>query len=366
MLKKVSPLLVILAVSACSTPTERRQVNGSEEYVNTTTTELLAIPEGLNEPRYSREYEVPEVGAETDKTYVGKKLDIRPPLQVLPMAEGTRVEEGSDNIKIVVESIDNNTNLKQEISDSVVRFLNRQNYPIRLQDFDAGIIETDVIESTEVIEKSFWGSDKTYVLQQRYKFTIDVQPHGRTGNLMIDLIEHEEIFDDENQDIMLSDNDKRRYTIDMLNNAIAYVSVSREKALREARIQRSLGIKLSLVHATDDEGTHWVAEAPFDNAWDRLRLVLPEMGLDIIDMDKNKGLYYVNLDNSGGFWSSLWDDKSLNLKEGSYRVILEDTADKQHTNIYFRNVDDEAIDDQVIADVYDRISELMETDRKVK
>lgn len=31
------------------------------------------------------------------------------------MAEGTHVEEGSDNIKIVVESIDNAVDLKQEI-----------------------------------------------------------------------------------------------------------------------------------------------------------------------------------------------------------------------------------------------------------
>ncbi|NKF52572.1 outer membrane protein assembly factor BamC [Shewanella sp. WXL01] len=366
MIKKATPVVLLLAVTACSTPIERRQVNGTEDYINASTQSLLTIPEGLDTPRYSEEYQVPEIGKQAQNSPVGKQLDIRPPLQVLPMAEGTRVEEGSDNIKIVVESIDNQTNLKQEIYDDVVAYLNKKSIAIRSQDFDSGVVETDWIETSEVVETSLWGSDKEYVLRQRYMFTVDVKPHGRTGDLKIDLIEHEEVFDEEIQQILLTSDDKRRYTIDMLNNAIAYVSVNREKALREARIKRSLGIQLELVNPTEDEGAYWMAHAPFENAWDRLRIVLPEMGFEIIDMDKSKGLYYISLDDSGGFWSSLWGDDALELDKGNYRLVLEEANETDKTKLMFRTVDNEPVDDGAVVEVYDKLAELMEEDRKVR
>ncbi|MBR9727244.1 outer membrane protein assembly factor BamC [Shewanella intestini] len=366
MIKKATPVLLLLAVTACSTPIERRQVNGNDDYTNVQVSPLLTIPAGLSEPNYSKEYDIPKVAAQVANSPVGKQLDIRPPLQVLPMAEGTHVEEGSDNIKVVIESIDNDVNLKQEIFADVIGYLNKNNINIRNQDTTTGVIETDWIKSTEVMDSSLWGADKEYILRQRYKFTVDVKPHGRSGDLKIDLVEHEESFDEEIQDILLTSDDKRRYTIDMLNNAIAYVSVNREKALREARIKRSLGIKLSLVRPTEEQGAYWLADAKYDNTWDRLRVVLPELGFEIVDMDKSKGLYYVTLDDSGGFWSSIWGDKDLNLEKGNYRIMIEEGNEPDNTKILFKHVDDEPIADEAIIEVYDKISELMEEDRKVR
>lgn len=126
MLKQVSPLVLVVAVSACSTPIDRSQANGNFEYVEAGTSAPLVIPEGLDTPRFSKEFEIPKTGAKSNAEFVGEKLDIRPPLQVLPMAEGTHVEEGSDNIKVVVESIDNSVDLKQEIFSTVKGYLQKQ------------------------------------------------------------------------------------------------------------------------------------------------------------------------------------------------------------------------------------------------
>ena len=124
MLKKVTPLLLVAAVSACSTPLDRRQANGNDDFVNAETTPLLTIPQGLNTPTYSKEYDIPVVGNNVNKQLVGKNLDIRAPLQVLPMAEGTHIEESSDSIRVVIESIESTTDLKQEIFDVInYRFL---------------------------------------------------------------------------------------------------------------------------------------------------------------------------------------------------------------------------------------------------
>ena len=243
MLKHFTPLLLVSTLVACSTSMERRQANDDKEYLNAGTgLSELAIPDGLKNPTYSREYAIPELGPKADTSLVGSRLDIRPPLQVMPMAEGTHVEEGSDNIKIIVESVDNQIDLKREIYDYLLSFLSKRDIAISSQDYDSGVIDTDWIEYEEVIDSSMFGADKVYGLKQKYRFDLQVRPHGRTGAIVIDLLDHHEMYDGDDQDTLLTGEDKRRYTIDMLNSAIAYMSVQRDAALRAKRIQQSLGI----------------------------------------------------------------------------------------------------------------------------
>lgn len=365
MLKKVTPLFLVAAVAACSSPLERRQANGGEDYVQAEQAPMLKIPEGLKTPPYNKEYDVPALGPKANPALVGKNLDIRPPLQVLPMAEGTHVEEGSDNIKIVVESIDNNVDLKQEIFTNLDDFLAKQAIPIRSRDFDKGSIETDWIESREVLESSLWGSDKEYLLRQRYRFDVETRPHGRTANIVIHLVEHEEFYDGKEQDVMLSGEDKQRYTIDMLNSAIAYMSVKREQTIQANRLKQTLGINVDLV--TPEEGAaYWSAKASYKQVWDRLRIVLPEMGFEISDMDSAKGLYFIKFTDNSGFWSSLWNDNQLSLKEGSYRLLLEDGETLDETKIFLRDAEDQPLSNDVVSKVYESLSSLMKEERKLR
>ncbi|UAL41594.1 outer membrane protein assembly factor BamC [Shewanella inventionis] len=364
MLKKVTPLLLVAAVSACSTPLDRRQANGNDDFINAETTPLLTIPEGLNTPTYSKEYEIPAVGTKSDKSLIGKKLDIRAPLQVLPMAEGTYIEESTNNMRIIIDSIDNYADLKQEIFDVIKGYLAKNDMKLIVEDYASGLIETDWIEHTEVIESSWWGADKVYVLRQRYGYNIDVKPHGRSGSVEITLLDHEELYNGEDQQIILSGDDKRRYTTDMLNNAIAYMSVERDRAIRAAQLEKSLGISVGLVSANGSDESYWLAEAKYSSVWDRLRIVLPEMGFDVVDMDTSKGLFYINLVESGGFWSSLWGEEKLSLKKGNYRLLLEETDNADQTKILLRDVEDNPLDNESINKVNQILSDLMQEDRK--
>ncbi|MGS0682007.1 outer membrane protein assembly factor BamC [Shewanella sp. 125m-7] len=365
MLKQISPLILVAAVTACSTPIDRRQANDTDQnYQDLVIAPELVIPAGLNKPTYSKEYTIPAVGTKADKALVGTNLDIRPPLQVLPMAEGTRVEEGDDNIKIVIESIDNDIDLKQEVFDVLKEYFASKSISIRSENYELGTIETDWIESSQVIESSFWGSDKVYTLKQRYVYKVDVRPHGRSGNLTIELVEHEESYDGERQDILLSGEDKRRYTIDRLNDSISYMSVERARALKAKRLKQSLGIDVNLI-ADAQEQAYWLADAKFKRTWDRLRIVLPEMGFEIVDMDSNKGLLYINVTDDSGFWSSLWSEKELPIEAGSYRIELKDGIDDK-TEIHLLNAKNEPLSNEVVTVVYDGFSELMREDRKVR
>jgi len=366
MLKKVTPLLLVATITACSTPLDRRQANGNDDFVNAKTVPVLTMPQGLNSPTYSKEYDIPAVGNQVNKQLVGKNLDIRAPLQVLPMAEGTHIEESSDKIRVVIDSIAGTTDLKQEIFDVIDGYLAKNNIAIRSEDMDAGFIETDWIENNEIIESNWWGSDKVYQLRQRYRYQVDVRPHGRSGSVEMDLVEHQEFYDDKDQKILLSGEDKRRFTTDMLNNAIAYMSIKRDQAIRAARIQQSLGIKVDLIQSKEGQSAYWLADANYKSVWDRLRLVLPEIGFDVVDMDNSKGLFYINLEQSGGFWSSLWGEQKLSLKKGNYRLLLKETDDANQTKIMLHDVEDTPLSDESITEVYNVISDIMDEDRKVR
>ena len=365
MFKKVTPLLLITTLAACSTPIDRRQANGNEEYAQTQSAALLKIPSGLKQPNYSKEFDIPNVSNKVDTTIVGKRLDIRPPLQIIAMAEGTHVEESSNNIKIIIESVDNSTDLKQEIFNVINSYLAKNNIAKRTDNFETGVVETDWIEIQDVLETSWFGNDKVYLLRQRYQFDINVKPHGRTGDVAISLVEHEEYYDEDLQDIFLTGDDKRRYTIDMLNNTVSYMGVERERALQAARIEQSLGIDIDLVEPGAEAESYWLAKASFSKTWDRLRIVLPELGLDVIDMDTSKGLFYLNLEESGGFWSSLWGEEKLTLEKGSYRLLLRTTDNKDETKILFHDITDEPLKNEAIAEVYKRLYQAMKEERKV-
>ena len=362
MLKQVSPLVLILAVSACSTPIERRQANGSDGYVNAKSEPKLIIPEGLKDPQYNNEYKIPKI-TKTAKTNIGNALDIRPPLQVLPTAEGTHVEDAGNGIKIVIESIDSTDNLKQEISSSIKSFLKFKDIKVLKETIDPLTIQTDWIESKEVLESSVWGTDKVYTLRQRYEFDVNIKPHGRTGDVTIKLIEHHEDYNGTEQNIMLTGDDEHRYAVDMLNSAIAYLSKARDKSIKTKRLARSAGISTVFI-ATPENNQHWVAKSNFDKVWERLRIVLPEVGFEIVDVNTNKSLYYADFKQEAGFWSSLWgDSKELKLENGSYLVIAKKGTLPNTTDIQILTVDEKPLDTESILSISDIFIKMMQENR---
>ncbi|QDF66924.1 outer membrane protein assembly factor BamC [Shewanella sp. SNU WT4] len=363
MYKPLTSVLLLSLISACSSPLDRRHANGTDDYVSAQIVPMLTVPAPLVTPRFSREYDIPALSAKVDPNMVGLALDIRPPLQILPMAEGTHVEEGADTIKVVVESIDNNVDLKQEIFSTLKEYLTLKNIGIAAEDFQAGKLDTDWIENSEVLDTSFFGSDKIYTLKQRYRFDVEVRSHGRTGSLVISLIDHEESYDGDIKRIELTAADKQRYTIDMLNSAVAYLSLKRTEAAQAKRVEQSQGIEIGLVEAEHD---YFLAKASYDLVWERLRIILPEMGLEIADMDRSKSLFFVNFDNESGFWSSLWGNNSLPLKKGSYRVQLSNADDPQETAIKLSDISGEPLSNDMMEQIYQGFSKMMSEKRKVR
>ncbi|RLV61231.1 outer membrane protein assembly factor BamC [Parashewanella curva] len=341
MLKKVSPLVLMMTVAACSTTAERRQANGSDNYVNEKNEPKLIVPNGLKQPAYKSEFRLPTLSKDHDSQQVGSALDIRPPLQVLALADGTRVEDNSKGVKVLVETVNNNRDLKGEIESTIESFLASRNIRIVEKTENPLTFKTNWVENTKVVDSSLFGSDTGYTLRQRYEFDVNIKPHGRTGDIVVKLIDHQVQYNGEEQGIKLTDTDMHRYTVDMLNSAISYLRIERIKAIKAARVEQSLGMKVEF--KAEQKTAYWLVNAPNTKVWDRLRIVLPELGFEIVDMDVSKNLYYIDYKNETGFWSSLWGDSNkIELKDGSYRLTLEPQGDSS-TKIIIRDIENKAL-----------------------
>lgn len=350
----IAALAPVLILVGCATPLERRQASGGFDYLEQPAPTPLVVPAGLDAPRASREFDVPPLGSNVDREVIGPRLDVRPPLQVLPLAPGTRLQESADSVTVLVESNQNDLDLAQEIHETLLKFLSDKSIGVARD--DGGVIVTDWIENEEVIGKS-WFRDKVYQIRQRYEFDTAVKDHGRSGSITIELVDHEEGLDGIDESIVLTDADRRRYAIDMLNNAISYMNFERKQRQVTQELLNGRGIK-TVLGFDSDENTAFVAEAPFDQVWRRMDRVLPVLGFNVRDLDQQLATYFVDYEPDNGFWASLWgDNDALPLDEGAYQIRLEPMG--QRTAITVLDNEAKPLPTETVTQMYNRFAELL-------
>ncbi|MFI3245591.1 MAG: outer membrane protein assembly factor BamC [Ferrimonas sp.] len=311
--------LAIFALVGCSTPLERRQASGDFSYQQASANQGLVIPSQLQQPAYNTEFRIPEPAASVDATLVGQRLDIRPPLQILALAEGSRVQEGADNITVLIESNDDR-DLANDINQAILGYLAERDIAVLTN--ANGQIVTNWLEYSEVIDSSWW-KDQIYTVRQRYQFDTQVQPHQRTAAVTIQVIDHQEHLNGTNENLVLTDADKRRYAIDMLNGAISYLNFERNKRAALQELRNSEGFRSELGFDAQDNPA-FVTSASFDQVWMRMEKLLPAMGFDVRDMDRQLGTLFVVYQPESGFWQNLWGKSdALPLAEGAYQVRVQ-------------------------------------------
>ncbi|WP_035386914.1 outer membrane protein assembly factor BamC [Ferrimonas senticii] len=358
-MKRSLVAISLVALVGCSTPLERRQASGGFEYEQAKAGQQLVIPDNLKQPNYSREYQIPQLGSKVDSSIQGARLDVRPPLQVLPLAAGTRLQDGTDSVTVIIEATNNNDNLTADIDNAIIGYLGSRN--ITIASNQGGVITTDWIETNEVIGKS-WFKDKVYQVRQRYQFARNVKDHGRSGSVSIEVIDHQESLDGVDEQIVLTNADKRRYAIDMLNGSISYLNFERNKqqALQELANSRSFSAELGF---DADGNSAFVANAPFEQVWTRMQKLLPAMGFQIKDLDRQLGTLFVDYQSDSGFWQNLWgSDDVLPLEPGNYQVKVAEQGES--TAITFMDADAQPLPADKVTAMANTLKELVKKELK--
>ncbi|WP_298439495.1 outer membrane protein assembly factor BamC [uncultured Ferrimonas sp.] len=358
-MKRSLVALTVLALVGCSTPLERRQASGGFEYEHATSGSQLQIPGSLQQPNYDRQFDIPKLGPNADSSLIGQRIDVRPPLQVLPLAPGTRLQDGTDSITVLVESNDDDRSLSSDINEALLGYLTMRK--IAVASNSNGVISTDWIEEQEVVGKSWW-REQVYKVRQRYQFDVAIKDHGRSGSITISVLAHEEGLNDIDEEIVLTDADKRRYAIDMLNGAISYLNFERTKQQKAKQLANGRGFNSELGFDSDGNSAY-IAQAPIEQVWSRMQKLLPVMGFQIRDMDRQLGTLFVEFSQNSGFWDNLWGgSETLPLEDGPYQVKLVENG--ATTSVTFFDNDAQPLSAEQITAMGNTFRELVKKELK--
>ena len=69
-------------LNACTTLEERQRANGEYVYLGEAEAKHFVVPEGLDAPEFSSDYELPALGSDADASLLGDKLTIHSPALV--------------------------------------------------------------------------------------------------------------------------------------------------------------------------------------------------------------------------------------------------------------------------------------------
>ena len=352
--------LVVIALSGCSTSQERKIASGSFAYIDSQEASMMEVPDGLDVPEFSREFELPELGENAPRNLIGQKLEVRSPSLVLPLVSGSRIEEGKKSATVQFDQIDDSQPLDATIWNTLLSFLEQNGIGVDSFDPEVGTLVTDwmLIRQEEDSSWYTWSSSESQT-GRRFEFDLEMAAHGRSGALNVHLKDYLKTVDD---DVVESIDDiyARNEEVDILNQVISHYDyqIGLENSRRIARIRKGLGTELGF-NADGDPAI--VIDAIYDVTRPRLQLVLKNLGFDVKDLDKSTGLLFITYNGAGGgWWSDIFSSDEELLKLGDYRLMVNEQGDK--TSVTFMNEESKPFAANQVADLFDSFSEVMSKD----
>lgn len=355
---------VILAIvlTACSSLEERELASGSFEYTKEQPGQVIKIPEDVDSPKFNDTYKLPELGENAPITAMGQDLSVLSPSLVLPVVAGSHIEEGSKNATVWFDQVDDSLPLETAIWNSLIRFLETEGIGVESFDKDKQRLVTDWMIFDESKDNEWYSfSNSERVVGQRFEFTLDEKPHGRSAALSAKLVEYKEKLDADSSEISQS-KDQRRNEVDVLNKVVKNYEFETQLANVKRYRQIREGLAMELGFDSDGEPAFVVA-ADYEVTWPRLLLVLRKLGFDVKDYDKSNGLLFVKYNGSeDGWWSNIWsgDKNEFNLDTEEYRIKVAALGKKTAITM----LDDESKPFLVnkLTDLYPKFSKTMSDD----
>ena len=335
-------LAAMLSLAGCSTVED--SLEGKVDYkgqAGRTLPQSLEVPPDLTAPPRDSRYAVPETGR-SSATLSGyqaeRKEQTRAPgsTAVLPVVENMRIERAGAERWLVVQEP------PEKVWPQIKAFWQEAGFLIRVEMPEAGIMETDWIESRAKISdggvRSLLGRflDQVSSTGERDKFRTRMErsPDGKATEIYVSHRGMREVVSTPR---------------DVTGTVAQTVWEPREPDPGlEAEFLHRVMVKLG---AQQDQAKHLVADAaapaaqraaitkgldghamlqvyePFDRAWRRIGLALDRVGFTVEDRDRQKGLYFVRYADpeadaekkDAGFFSRLFSS-TPKVKPEQYRV----------------------------------------------
>jgi outer membrane protein assembly factor BamC len=359
---KTATVMTASLLTACSSLEEREVASGSFEYIKEQPGQKIKIPDDVDSPNFNDTFKLPELGENAPLTAVGKDLSVQSPSLVLPVVSGSHIEDGSKEAIVWFDQVDDSLPLDTAIWNSLIRFLETEGIGVEMFDKDKQRLVTGwvlVDESEENKWYSWSSSERT--IGQRFEFSLNKKPHGRTASLSVELLDYKEKLDAQSTEITQV-KDKRRNEVNILNQVVKNYEFETKVADVKRFRQIREGLQMELGFDSDGEPAFVVA-ADYDITWPRLLLVLRKLGFDVKDYDKINGLLFVKYNGAeDGWWSNIWssDKNEIDLKPEEYRIKVESLGAK--TSITLLDNASKPFPVNKLTDLYPAFLETMSAD----
>ena len=361
-------VITATVLTACSSLEERQVASGSFDYIKEQPGQKINIPDDVDSPKFNDAYKLPELGENAPKNAMGKNLSVMSPSLVLAVVTGSHIEEGSKNAIVWFDQVDDSLPLDTAVWNSLIRFLETEGIGVEMFDKDKQRLITDWMVMDESKDNKWYSwSTSEHTVGQRFEFTLDKKPHGRTAGLSVELIDYKEKLDAQSTEITTA-RDKRRNEVDVLNRVVKnyefetkVANVKRFRQIREG-LQMDLGF--------DSEGEPaFVVDADYEITWPRLLLVLRKLGFDVKDYDKSTGLLFVKYNGTeDGWWSNIWSsdknelDLEIEVKLDTEDYHIKVAAVGKKTSVTLLDDENTPFPVNKLTDLYPSFSKTMSAD----
>ncbi|MDP2562420.1 outer membrane protein assembly factor BamC [Psychrobium sp. 1_MG-2023] len=314
-----------IALSGCSSFSERHQASGNFEFLNEKQQQAITVPENLTPLKVTDKFTIPRLG-ESAGQLMGPELDIRAPALIMPVAPNSLVSDNNKQVEVYFESFMAADKFRNDLWQKLNLFIDDLGYGVGIE-LEGQSLTTRLIDSDPFF-KAIFGLDDDHSLAQQYQFSIAVEEQGHKAVVKVALVEHQELGLAKE----LTDFAKRRYEARMLNQFLSHVASEHNKQAIANRIKAKDGIKIKLA-IDSEQHTVYELHAEFEQAWEKLATVLPKLGFEVEDRDKTLNAYFTTFDEMDvGFWTGLFSSDDvlvpIELEKGSkYQVRLSKQGD---------------------------------------
>ncbi|TEW55219.1 outer membrane protein assembly factor BamC [Psychromonas sp. RZ22] len=344
--KLAGVIALALSVSSCVRFETRTQAEGKYKYLDATLIDKYNTGDFTNDEQRPT-YDIQALTEEQENLgLLGKKVDVRPPKQLMSVLEGVLLDPDPTQTKVWFNAFKNDDNIQQTVWDLLLAYFDSKNATSLTSDRAALTINTGPV----IREQSYgYFFSRNYVRDEGvYNIQLLNGTDGRSVGVAVDVQNFEELNDGEPVEQILAGDTKRGIELALINDMLKFAFLKKEAEELQAADNKPLPIKLGF---DDNHQTAWVIDADFVDAWRKLPKLLALMSFSMVEEDKNLGYFLVDFDSQD---PEYWAENNLNpinLEEGEYFVQLGELTGGD-TSLIWLDADKQPLTEQQVTDLY--------------
>ncbi len=311
--------------------------------------EQVRVPANLEQPAADPEFKMDVAQYDNNE----EVPNLRPPSQVLTVAEGSWVDEDDKSARVYFDKNDGIQDLDEFVWQAIDGALENNQAKVRTANKLEGTLETDWLELIKPETDWFWESSEA-ASRQRFKFTLEEKSHHRTTALRAELIE----FDGKKE--TLTPLLRQQLETRMLNQVVAEFDYNYRRMLAELQKQQG---DIALELGFDSKGNAaLIAKENYQVVFDRFTSLLERLSFTMVEADAATGRVIADYSKpEASVWDAIWGDEvtPLPLAEGQYQLMLSTTANGG-TSITWMDPTGNAIDPQAMSELQKALLTVLE------